>query len=82
MFYGNSGGHNCNTSINISVGDESQCRSADVQVCSFNPSTVVGALTPPVGLYLFLSISIAEAPFKEAIRYKVPVVLIIPRLWC
>lgn len=43
----------------------------------FSISTVVGALTPPVGLYLFLSMSIAEAPFKEAIRYTLPVVLII-----
>ena len=43
----------------------------------FSIATVVGALTPPVGLYLFLSMSIAEAPFKEAIRYTVPVVLII-----
>lgn len=43
----------------------------------FSISTVVGALTPPVGLYLFLSMSITEAPFKEAIRYTLPVVLII-----
>lgn len=43
----------------------------------FSIATVVGALTPPVGLYLFLSMSIADAPFKEAIRYTAPVVLII-----
>lgn len=43
----------------------------------FSIATVVGALTPPVGLYLFLSMSIADAPFKDAIRYTAPVVLII-----
>ena len=43
----------------------------------FSISTVVGALTPPVGLYLFLSMNIAEASFKEAISYTVPVVTII-----
>jgi tripartite ATP-independent transporter DctM subunit len=43
----------------------------------FSISTVIGALTPPVGLYLFLSMSIADAPFKEAISYTLPVVLII-----
>lgn len=43
----------------------------------FSVATVVGGLTPPVGLYLFLSMSIAEAPFKEAVRYAGHVVLII-----
>lgn len=43
----------------------------------FSIATVVGGLTPPVGLYLFLSMSIADAPFKEAIRYTAPVVLIV-----
>lgn len=43
----------------------------------FSIATVVGGLTPPVGLYLFLSMSIAEAPFKEAIKYTAPVVLIV-----
>ncbi len=43
----------------------------------FSISTVVGALTPPVGLYLFLSMNIAEAPFRRAISYTAPVVLII-----
>ena len=43
----------------------------------FSISTVVGALTPPVGLYLFLSMNIAEAPFRKAISYTAPVVLII-----
>ncbi|MCD8349725.1 MAG: TRAP transporter large permease [Planctomycetaceae bacterium] len=35
----------------------------------FSISTVVGGLTPPVGLYLFLSMDIAKAPFHEAVRY-------------
>lgn len=43
----------------------------------FSISTVVGALTPPVGLYLFLSMNIADAPFRKAISYTAPVVLII-----
>jgi len=43
----------------------------------FSIATVVGGLTPPVGLYLFISMSIAEADFKEAIRYTAPVVLIV-----
>jgi len=43
----------------------------------FSIATVVGGLTPPVGLYLFISMSIAEAKFKEAIRYTAPVVMII-----
>jgi len=43
----------------------------------FSIATVVGGLTPPVGLYLFISMSIAEAKFKEAIRYTAPVVLIV-----
>lgn len=43
----------------------------------FSIATVVGGLTPPVGLYLFLSMSLTGAPFKEAIRYTLPVVLIV-----
>ncbi len=43
----------------------------------FSISTVIGALTPPVGLYLFLSMNIASATFKQAISYTGPVVLII-----
>jgi len=43
----------------------------------FSIATVVGGLTPPVGLYLFISMSIAEAKFREAIRYTAPVVMII-----
>ncbi|RGX56196.1 MULTISPECIES: TRAP transporter large permease [Anaerotruncus] len=43
----------------------------------FSIATVVGGLTPPVGLYLFISMNIAEAPFKEAIRYTLPVVLFV-----
>ncbi len=43
----------------------------------FSIATVIGALTPPVGLYLFVSMNIVGATFQEAIRYTVPVVLII-----
>lgn len=43
----------------------------------FSMATVVGGLTPPVGLYLFLSMSLTGAPFREAIRYTLPVVLIV-----
>jgi C4-dicarboxylate transporter DctM subunit len=43
----------------------------------FSIATVVGGLTPPVGLYLFLSMDIAKAPFKEAIRYTGVVVLLV-----
>ncbi|MCP1110160.1 TRAP transporter large permease [Ohessyouella blattaphilus] len=43
----------------------------------FSVATVVGGLTPPVGLYLFISMNIAEANFKEAIKYTAPVVLIV-----
>lgn len=43
----------------------------------FSISTVVGGLTPPVGLYLFLSMDIAKAPFNEAVRYVAVVVGII-----
>jgi C4-dicarboxylate transporter DctM subunit len=43
----------------------------------FSIATVVGGLTPPVGLYLFLSMDIAKAPFREAVRYTGVVVLIV-----
>ncbi|MDR2587932.1 MAG: TRAP transporter large permease [Spirochaetales bacterium] len=43
----------------------------------FSISTVVGGLTPPVGLYLFLSMSITKAPFGQAVRYIYPVVGIV-----
>lgn len=43
----------------------------------FSIATVVGGLTPPVGLYLFLSMNIADAPFKDAVKYVAPVVLIV-----
>lgn len=43
----------------------------------FSIATVVGGLTPPVGLYLFLSMSLTGAPFKEAIKYTLPVVGIV-----
>lgn len=43
----------------------------------FSISTVIGGLTPPVGLYLFLSMDITKAPFNEAVRYVAVVVGII-----
>lgn len=43
----------------------------------FSIATVVGGLTPPVGLYLFLSMSLTGASFNEAIKYTLPVVLIV-----
>lgn len=43
----------------------------------FSIATVIGALTPPVGLYLFVSMNIVGTAFKEAIRYTTPVMLII-----
>ena len=43
----------------------------------FSISTVVGGLTPPVGLYLFLSMNMTKAPFKSVIRYMYPVVGIV-----
>lgn len=43
----------------------------------FSVSTVVGGLTPPVGLYLFLSMNMTRAPFKSVIRYMYPVVGIV-----
>lgn len=43
----------------------------------FSIATVIGALTPPVGLYLFVSMNIVGSSFHEAIRYTVPVVLVI-----
>ena len=43
----------------------------------FSIATIVGGLTPPVGLYLFLSMNIAEVSFKEATKYMFPVVGVI-----
>ena len=37
---------------------------------------IIGGLTPPVGLYLFMAMDITKAPFREAIRYTAPVVAI------
>ncbi len=40
--------------------------------------TILGGLTPPVGIYLFLSMSIAKAKIQEVIPYLlVPVIIII-----
>jgi len=44
----------------------------------FSISTVIGALTPPVGLYLFLSVSLTEAPFTAvAKQILVPVLIVL-----
>lgn len=43
----------------------------------FSIATIVGGLTPPVGLYLFLSMNIADVSFKGAVKYMFPVVSII-----
>lgn len=40
-------------------------------------STVLGGLTPPVGVYLFQSMGIAQAKFKEVVPYMIPVVIIV-----
>lgn len=50
----------------------------------FSISTVVGGLTPPVGLYLFLSMDIAKAPFNEAVRYVAVVtgIILVVMLMC
>lgn len=40
-------------------------------------STVLGGLTPPVGVYLFLSMDIAGAKFKSVVPYMIPVVIIV-----
>lgn len=43
----------------------------------FTISTVMGGLSPPVGVYLFQSMGIAEASFKEVVPYMLIVVLIV-----
>ena len=40
-------------------------------------STVLGGLTPPVGVYLFQSMGIVPAKFKEVVPYMFPVILIV-----
>lgn len=40
----------------------------------FCVATVIGGITPPVGTYLYLSMNIAGATFREAIRYTAPCV--------
>ena len=40
-------------------------------------STVLGGLTPPVGVYLFQSMGIVNAKFKEVVPYMIPVVFIV-----
>ncbi len=49
-----------------------------IQFCVlFTIATVVGGLTPPVGSYLFLSMAITGASFRQAIKYCIPVLSII-----
>jgi len=40
-------------------------------------STVLGGLTPPVGVYLFQSMGIVPAKFKEVVPFMIPVVVIV-----
>ena len=40
-------------------------------------STVLGGLTPPVGVYLFQSMGIVPAKFKDVVPYMMPVILIV-----
>ncbi len=49
-----------------------------IQFCVlFTIATVVGGLTPPVGSYLFLSMSITGASFRQAVKYCARVLSII-----
>lgn len=43
----------------------------------FTISTVMGGLSPPVGVYLFQSMGITGATFKQTVPYMIPVVLIV-----
>lgn len=43
----------------------------------FSISTVLGGLSPPVGVYLFQSMGIVPAKFKEVVPYMIPVVIIV-----
>lgn len=43
----------------------------------FVVACIVGGITPPVGLYLFMAMDVTKAPFNEAIRYTIPVVAIL-----
>ena len=43
----------------------------------YSISTVLGGLTPPVGVYLFQSMGIVPAKFKEVVPHMIPVVLIV-----
>lgn len=43
----------------------------------FTISTVMGGLSPPVGVYLFQSMGITEASFRQTVPYMIPVVLIV-----
>lgn len=40
-------------------------------------STVLGGLTPPVGVYLFQSMGIVPAKFKEVVPYMIPIVIVV-----
>lgn len=43
----------------------------------YSISTVLGGLTPPVGVYLFQSMGIVPAKFKEVVPYMIPVALLV-----
>ncbi len=43
----------------------------------YSISTVLGGLTPPVGVYLFQSMGIVGAKFKEAAPFMIPVAIIV-----
>ena len=40
-------------------------------------STVLGGLTPPVGVYLFQSMGIVPAKFNEVVPFMIPVIFIV-----
>lgn len=42
----------------------------------FSVGTVVGAITPPVGIYLFIAMGLAKAKMSEMIPYVIPTVII------
>lgn len=43
----------------------------------YSISTVLGGLTPPVGVYLFQSMGIVPAKFKEVVPYMIPIVILV-----
>lgn len=43
----------------------------------YSISTVLGGLTPPVGVYLFQSMGIVPAKFKEVVPFMIPVAILV-----